>query len=152
MATWYSKIVEDIGNLGQFLQYYEQEYTNARGELIIRGTIENLSKQLPPIVEQRFSQLQEIEAVLEFLNITQRKCVSGYYRKYLENYQRQLSSRDIEKYIDGEEEVVNYQVLINEVALLRNRWLGIVKSLETKQFQLNNVIKLRVAGLDDASI
>lgn len=152
MANWYSKIVEDISNLGNFLDYYEQEYNTARGELVIRGTIENLSKQLPPIVEQRFSQLQEIEAVLEFLNITQRKCVSGYYRKYLENYQRQLSSRDIEKYIDGEEEIVNYQVLINEVALIRNRWLGIVKSLETKQFQLNNVIKLRVAGLDDASI
>jgi hypothetical protein len=152
MATWYSRIVEDIGNLGSFLEYYENEYQAARSELIIRGTIENLSKQLPPIVELRFSQLQEIEAVLEFLNITQRKCISGYYKKYLENYQRQLSSRDIEKYIDGEEEVVNYQVLINEVALLRNRWLGIVKSLETKQFQLNNVIKLRVAGLDDASI
>lgn len=150
--SWYSKIVEDISELGNFLGYYENEYQNARSELVIRGTIENLSKQLPPIVEQRFSQLQEIEAVLEFLNITQRKCVSGYYRKYLENYQRQLSSRDIEKYIDGEEEVVNYQVLINEVALLRNRWLGVIKSLETKQFQLNNVIKLRVAGLDDASI
>jgi hypothetical protein len=150
--SWYSKIVEDIGQLGSFLNYYEQEYQVARSELIIRGTIENLSKQLPPIVELRFSQLQEIEAVLEFLNITQRKCVSGYYKKYLENYQRQLTSRDIEKYIDGEEEVVNYQVLINEVALLRNRWLGVIKSLETKQFQLNNVIKLRVAGLDDASI
>jgi hypothetical protein len=150
--SWYSKIVEDIGQLGAFLNYYEQEYQVARNELIIRGTIENLSKQLPPIVELRFSQLQEIEAVLEFLNITQRKCVSGYYKKYLENYQRQLTSRDIEKYIDGEEEVVNYQVLVNEIALLRNRWLGVIKSLETKQFQLNNVIKLRVAGLDDASI
>lgn len=150
--NWYSKIVEDIGQLGNFLNYYEEEYQVARNELIIRGTIENLSKQLPPIVEIRFSQLQEIEAILEFLNITQRKCVSGYYRKYLENYQRQLTNRDIEKYVDGEEEVVNYQVLINEVALLRNRWLGIIKSLETKQFQLNNIIKLRVAGLDDASI
>ncbi len=150
--SWYSKIVEDIGQLGNFLNHYEEEYQVARNELIIRGTIENLSKQLPPIVEIRFSQLQEIEAILEFLNITQRKCVSGYYRKYLENYQRQLTNRDIEKYVDGEEEVVNYQVLINEVALLRNRWLGIIKSLETKQFQLNNIIKLRVAGLDDASI
>lgn len=150
--SWYSKIVDDIGQLGAFLNYYDQEYQVARSELVIRGTIENNSKQLPPIVELRFSQLQEIEAVLEFLNITHRKCISGYYRKYLENYQRQLSSRDIEKYIDGEDEVMNYQVLINEVALLRNRWLGVIKSLETKQFQLNNVIKLRVAGLDDASI
>jgi len=42
----------------------------------------------------------------------------------MENYARALTSRDAEKYTDGEDEVIDYETLINEVAYLRNRWLG----------------------------
>jgi len=63
-----------------------------------------------------------------------------------------LSSRDVEKYVDGEADVCDYEKIINEFALLRNKWLGVIKSLDIKQWQLSNVIKLRVAGMEDASL
>jgi hypothetical protein len=43
-------------------------------------------------------------------------------------------------------------MLINEFALMRNKWLGVLKSLDSKGFSINNIIKLRVAGMDDASL
>ena len=58
----------------------------------------------------------------------------------------------MEKYVDGESDVVDYEKIINEFALLRNKWLGIIKALDIKQWQLSNVIKLRVAGMEDASL
>ena len=70
----------------------------------------------------------------------------------MEHYQRALTSRDAEKYIDGEEDVVTMQLLINEFALIRNKYQGVIKALDAKQFQINNVIKLRVAGLDDVTL
>jgi hypothetical protein len=111
--------------------------------------VEKSSSQLPGIVEQRFNQLQEIEAVLEYLNIELRRTRSKAFKKYLESYQRALSSRDVEKYVDGEADVVDMEKIINEFALLRNQWLGIVKALDIKQWQLSNIIKLRTAGLED---
>jgi hypothetical protein len=42
--------------------------------------------------------------------------------------------------------------IINEFAMLRNQWLGIVKSLDIKGYQMNNIIKLRCAGMEDVSI
>jgi hypothetical protein len=36
--------------------------------------------------------------------------------------------------------------------LLRNKWLGIIKALDIKQWQLSNIVKLRTAGLEDASL
>jgi hypothetical protein len=36
--------------------------------------------------------------------------------------------------------------------MLRNQWLGIIKALDIKQWQLSNIIKLRAAGLDDISL
>ena len=107
---------------------------------------------MPGIVELRFSQLQEIEAILEYLNIELRRLRSQFFRKYLENYQRALSSRDCEKFVEGEDDVVSFEKIINEFALIRNKWLGIIKALDQKQWQITNIVKLRVAGMEDASI
>jgi hypothetical protein len=90
--------------------------------------------------------------VLNHLNIQLRKIRRKHFVKYLENYPRALTSRDAEKYVDGEDEVVDFETIINEVALLRNKWLGIMKGLEAKNFMLGHVIKLRVAGMEDLTI
>jgi len=152
MAHWYAKISQDISHLPACIDYFYRELEDARGEVKIYGNIEKSSSGLPGVVEQRFNQLQEIEAVLEYLNIELRRLRSKTFKKYLENYQRALSSRDVEKYVDGEADVVDMEKIINEFALLRNQWLGIVKGLDIKQWQLSNIIKLRTAGLEDASL
>ena len=149
---WYAQVSRDLANLPSCIDYYYQELDSARKEAKIFGNIEKASASLPGIVEQRFNQLQEIEGILEFLNIELRKIRSKTFKKYLENYQRALSSRDVEKYVDGEADVVDMEKIINEFALLRNQWLGIIKALDIKQWQLSNIIKLRTAGLEDIQI
>ena len=149
---WYSRVSKDLSNLPACIEYFYVEIENARKEAKIFGNIEKQSASLPGIVENRFNQLQEIEGILEFLNIELRKVRSSYFKKYLENYQRALSSRDVEKYVEGESDVVDMEKIINEFALLRNQWLGIIKALDIKQWQLSNIIKLRTAGLEDIVI
>lgn len=150
--SWYSKVSQDVGNIPDAIQYFERELLDAKREVKITGNIEKSSAAMPGIVEHRFNQLQEIEAILEYLNIELRRLRSQFFRKYLENYQRALSSRDVEKYVDGEADVVDYEKIINEFALLRNKWLGVLKALDIKQWQLSNVIKLRVAGMEDVTV
>ena len=107
---------------------------------------------LPGVTEQRFNQLQEIEAVLNFLNIQLRKIRRKHFQKYLEGYARALTSRDAEKYVDGEDEVIDFETIINEVALVRNKWLGVLKGLESKNFMLGHVTRLRSAGMEDVTL
>ena len=152
MSGWYQKIAKDISAIPDAIKHYETELDNARSEIRIRGNIEKSSADMPGIVEQRFNQLQEIEAILQYLNIELRRLRSKHFKKYLENYQRALSSRDVEKYVDGEADVVDYEKIINEFALLRNKWLGITKGLDQKQWQITNIVKLRVAGMEDATL
>jgi len=149
---WYSKISQDFSLLPDAMAYYEDELIEARKDARIAGNIEKAAASMPGIVEQRFNQLQEIEAILEFLNIEMRQLKSHHFKKYLENYQRALSSRDCERYVEGEPDVVEFEKAINEFALIRNKWLGITKALDIKQWQLSNVIKLRTAGLEDATL
>ena len=150
--TWYNTVTDNIANLPDFIDYYTHELDEAKRECGINGIVEKNIKTLPGITEHRFNQLQEIEAVLNFMNIQLRKLRRGYFQKYLEGYQRALSSRDAEKYVDGEDDVIDYETLINEVALLRNKWLGIMKGLDSKQWQLGHIVKLRCAGMEDISI
>lgn len=149
---WYNKISKDISHIPDAVLYYEDELQAAKSDVRITGNIEKAAANMPGVVEQRFNQLQEIEAILEYLNIELRRLRSQHFRKYLENYQRALTSRDVEKYVDGESDVVDFEKIINEFALLRNKWLGITKALDIKQWQLSNVIKLRTAGMEDASL
>jgi|TARA_B110000503_G_scaffold130318_1_gene203556 hypothetical protein len=149
---WYSKVSRDISKIPDAIQYFEDELVTARLEVKLKGSIEKAAAEMPGIVEQRFNQLQEIEAILEYLNIELRRLRSAFFRKYLESYQRALSSRDVEKYVDGEADVVDYEKIINEFALIRNKWLGVLKALDQKQWQITNIVKLRVAGMEDATI
>jgi hypothetical protein len=149
---WYSKISKDISYIPDAVDFYNNELISARTECRIFGNVEKAAAAMPGIVEQRYGQLQEIEAVLEYLNIELRRLKSQHFRKYLENYQRALSSRDCEKFVEGESDVIDFEKIINEFALLRNKWLGITKALDQKQWQITNIVKLRIAGMEDASI
>ena len=150
--SWYSRVVADIGSIPDFIAHYESELLEAKREVGISGLVERNVKDLPGITEHRFNQLQEVEAVLNYLNIQLRKIRRRHFQKYLEGYARALSSRDAEKYVDGEDEVIDYETIINEVALLRNRWLGIMKGLDSKSWMLGHITRLRTAGMEDVTL
>jgi predicted metalloprotease with PDZ domain len=146
---FYNKIVANLGEIPNFIDYYEGELIAAKADIKIRGNVEKALSNLPGETEHRFNQLQEIEAVLEYLNIQLRKIRQAHYKKYLEAYARALTSRDAEKYAEAEDEVIDMETIINEVALLRNKWLGVMKGIESKNFMLGHVVRLRTAGMED---
>jgi hypothetical protein len=149
---WYGKIVADLSNIPDFIAHYENELDRAKHDVKLSGLVEKNITALPGITEHRFNQLQEIEAVLNHLNIQLRKIRRKYFQKYLEGYQRALTSRDAEKYVDGEDEVIDFETIINEVALLRNRWLGIMKGLDSKSWMSGHIVRLRTAGMEDVQV
>jgi uncharacterized protein YfeS len=146
---WYNKVVANMGEIPAFIDYFENELIAAKGHIKIHGKVEKELSNLPGETEHRFNQLQEIEAILEHLNIQLRKIRQKHYKKYLEAYARTLTSRDAEKYAEAEDEVIDMETIINEVALLRNKWLGVMKGIESKNFMLGHVVRLRTAGMED---
>jgi hypothetical protein len=150
--NWYTRITVTLGEIPDFIQYFESELENAKKEVKVYGNVEKNIAAIPGVTEHRFNQLQEVEAVLNFLNIQLKKIRRKHFQKYLEAYNRALTSRDAEKYAEGEDEVIDMEVLINEVAYLRNQFLGIMKALESKNFMLGHIVRLRAAGMEDITI
>lgn len=150
--NWYTRITQDISLLPDYIEHCEAELLQAKREVAISGLVEKNATQLPAVTDLRFSQLQEVEAVLNYMNIQLRKIRRTYFQKYLEAYNRQLTSRDAEKYVDGEQDVIDYETLINSVALVRNKYLSIMKGLESKNFMIGHIIRLKTAGMEDFTV
>ncbi len=150
--NWFNRIRADLSVLPDMVDYYTTELEKAKTECVIKGSLEKNNQDLPGQVNHRFGQLQELESVLKYLNIKYDKMRSDHYRKYLERYNRELSDRSIEKYIDGEPDIVDMSQIINEVALLRNKYLGVMKSFDVKSYSMGNITRLRIAGMNDAEL
>ena len=150
--NWFSLVTQDISRIPDAIAHYEAELQQAKNECRVGGYVERNIKELPGLTEHRFNQLQEIEAVLNYLNIQLRKIRRKHFQKYLEGYARALSSRDAEKYVDGEDEVIDFETIINEVALLRNKFLGVMKGFDSKNFMMGHIVRLRTAGMEDVQV
>lgn len=149
---WYNSVKNDIGKLDDAILFFEKELNAAKIETKILGTLEKNSQELSGITSHRFGQLQEVEAILKYLNIQYDRLRSKHYRHYLEHYNRDLTDRSIEKYIDGEDDIVVMSEMINEISLVRNKFLSIIKGLDVKQYQIGHIVKLRTAGLENITL
>jgi hypothetical protein len=150
--NWYTKVSTDLSTIPDFISHFETELLTAKYDCTIKGNVEKNVAALPGITEHRFNQLQEVEAVLNYLNLQLRKIRRKHFQKYMEAYNRVLTSRDAERYTDGEDEVVDFETIINSVAFLRNQYLGLIKGLESKNFMLGHVVRLRAAGMEDITL
>ena len=85
-------------------------------ETKLKGNVERAVPELVLLSIDLTQISQEIEAILNYLNIELRRLRSTFFKKYLENYSKSFISRDVEKYVDGEADVVDYEK-IKRVAL-----------------------------------
>lgn len=150
--AWHWIIKDDKSKILDMVEFFEEELEEARREIKQVGLIEQIAQKLPAFHELRFSQFQQVEAVLEILEIEMKQLESEKFKNLLEHYKRALSSADCKKYVDGDPDVVALSQLIADVSYIRNQLAGVVKSLEMKAFQLNNIVRLRTAGIEDARL
>lgn len=154
LNEWYRIIAgeDNLSAIPDAISYFESELIEAKEELLLKGNIEKINNVLPGIVEHRFNQLQEINAILEYIEIKHYKEKTKQFKRYLEHYNRSLSSRDAEKYAEAEDSVISLALLKNEISLVRNNFMGVLKALEQMSYAVSNVVKLRCAGLEDINL
>ena len=85
-GNWYTRITTNLAVIPDFITHYETELISAKQEVKVYGNVEKNIAAIPGITEHRFNQLQEIEAVLNYLNIQLRRIRRKHFQKYLEAY------------------------------------------------------------------
>ena len=90
---YYSEVARDINKIPTAIKFFEDELIEARSEVKLKGNVERAAAEMPGIVEHRFNQLQEIEAILNYLNIELRRLRSSFFKKYLTLFNLRLNSK-----------------------------------------------------------
>lgn len=152
MDLWHKVLRKDHTKIDDFMEYYKKELQAARKEVNKLGVIEKLSQELPSVLESRYSQLQDVETAFKVMEVELEALESKTFKKYFENYNRTLTSTECKKYVEGDYAVVELKMVIYDIAYIRNQYLGIIKAIEMKGWQLSNIVKMRTAGIEDATL
>jgi uncharacterized coiled-coil protein SlyX len=142
---------DKLGAVLDRLPAYEKKLQDAEPIFKLEGRrLEEIARTLPHYQASYDQTLQELRALEEWLNNLKEKRVAKYWKKYLEGYQRTLTSRDIQAYIAGEKEIVELNQIIIEVALMKSNALSIVEAIKNLGWMVGHITKLRVAEMQDA--
>ena len=152
MVLWHRVIQQDDAQVLNAVVYFNSELELAKDELKITGSIVGMLQQHPYIYENRYGQWQQLETIVEIMESKQKNIKSTLFKKYTSSGQRMLTSTDAMKYVEGDQQYVDYALLIAEIVYLKERFAGVVKALEQKYWSLSTIAKLRTAGIEDAAV
>ncbi len=157
MSGWYKAITNDPDNyeiLYKALEYFEKEHGEGRRWLKFADSkkIIEASREVAGEAEYRYAQCQELEAILSHLERQERKARITKKRWYLEKYPRELNDRQASEFSEIEPEVLALRELMEYVVLVRDKFAALSKGIENIHYQIGNITKMRIAGIEDATL
>lgn len=93
--------------------------------------------------------LQECKTIEAFLEMRRDEVEAERHKHYLENSNRQLSARDMAMYIRGDPQLIAVAQILVDVAHVRRQLESIVETLQGMGWSLSNIVKLRIAQLEN---
>ena len=142
----------DINAVLDAVEYYEKLYDDASKDLEYNGKIVSIAAKVPGMHAHRYAQLQDLEAILEYVEEKERCALMASVIQFSEHYKRTLNHTQAKDYAEASDEVQAIRLVKQRVGIIRSQWLGIVKGIEFLHFQITNVSKLHAAGVEDAII
>ena len=154
-TQWYSQLTanpEDSSPVADAFDYYMDQYEEAVREtnaLLKKGAfLQEAGRKIPGIMGYRYAQLQEIEQIISFLENREKRLLGVKRRHYREHYNKELTDSMVEKFAETDPDLLDMVEIRNMFALVRNKYLGISKQLESAHFQIGHLTKLAEANLD----
>ena len=96
--------------------------------------------------------LQECKTVEDTIRSMVEEIESDLYKKLNETNQRALGQRDIQQYIKSEPRYVAAYDILLEVVHVKRKLEAAVEALRQLGYSLNNIVKIRVALLEDTIV
>lgn len=159
MKRWFPLVIRagttgdaDLTVALEAVDAYMEVYPEAKRALRGDGRIETMATKLAGLTEERWTQLQDLDAIVEYLTTREKKSHIDKTKFYMEGYQRTLTYAQAKDYAETTDEVQTIRVVRQQVGNARDIFMGIFKGLDVMNYQISNVTKLRVAGVEDAEI
>ena len=147
------KLGENYQKLPGILDDYEKELELAKDILEIKGKrLEAANVENAPWQAYYDQKKIDLSILVKYFEMEIARVRGKLFRSYKENHSRELSEREINRYIDNEESYLTIYQLYLEVKEMYDRFESIVSSFTSRGYSLNNITKIRVASLEDVEL
>lgn len=149
--------IPDLGEKYKHLPSVLDEYQAAIGDIEnlirIKGKKLEAANVENPAWQLYYDQKRiELATLVRYFEQEVQRIRGKLFRNYKENHSRELSEREINRYIDNEEVYLNINELLLEVKELYEKYQGVVEAFTARGYALNNITKIRVASLEDVEL
>ena len=147
------RLGKDYKNLPDILAEYEKGLEETESRIKIKGknleaaNSEHAAWQL--YYETRRAELSTLEKFFETRTLASR---GKLFKKFTETYNRELSDRQKDHYINNEEAYLKQNEVYLEIREIYKKYEAVCDAYRTRGFALNNITKIRVARLEDVII
>jgi hypothetical protein len=154
MASLIFRFKDNPSSLPEVLEEYDDYITDhIQADLLVDGVrLEDLCKHQARKQFEYEKRLEELKTLENFFENLLEEKEGQLWKKYTEDYDFKLSTRDIQAYSKGDEGYVHLYQLMLEVRNIRRKYDAAAKALEALGWQISHITKIRVAELEKVVI
>ena len=94
----------------------------------------------------------ELNSLVKFFEGKTAAARGKLFKKYTETYNRELSDRQKDQYINNDQTYLDQLEVFLEVKELYSKYEVVCNAFQSRGYALNNITKIRVAGLESVTI
>jgi broad specificity phosphatase PhoE len=145
-----TELKDRFKNLPDILATYDNELKNAEQELSIKGkSLEHANRDNPSLYVFYDQRRLELKTLVEFMENQVERTRGRLFRNFTENFNRDLSDRAKNEYINGEQAYLDIYEIYLEVRDLQQQYESVVEAFKLRGYALKNITEIRVAQLEN---
>lgn len=131
------------------LNNFRLDYIRGKDNLSYTGDeLEETTINHPVLYLEAYDKYSELHKIVSLLEVELDKMKSLHYKSYNEKYSIKLSTTDINKYIESEDDVVRLKTSIAEFKEIKMKFEGLKDSYSNRGFMIGHITRQRATQVD----
>lgn len=141
-------IIDNADDLVRLIEKYDAAIEEAGDAVTVSGkTLEDANMEQGPLLLKYARLHAEAKNVSRLLDARGDSVRVRLHKGIQKNSDRALSDRTIDKYVDGDQEMLDHLALLIELRSLEEKLAAVVEAVKTRGYALNNITRARIEGV-----
>lgn len=151
---WFRDVQANLDAIPEALDWYLAQLEPAHQEIDIAGTLMKANQNQPGLVAYYDAMHTDLDMILEFVERKHKIMRASKIRELADDppTNTKLSAADVKLLAETDAEVVCLEQLAQEIRYVYKQFSSLMKALEQRGYTLNNITKIRIAGLEEAIV
>lgn len=147
------RLGKDCKNLPNILIEYEKELEGFEAKLTIKGkNLETANAEHAGWHLYYDTRKAELYSLVKFFEGKTAAARGKLFKKYTETYNRELSDRQKDQYINNDDVYLRQLEIYLEIKEVYSKYEAVCNAFQSRGYSLNNITKIRIASLESAVI